>query len=192
MGGPATYCNFIAFIVLNCGPLYFFINNEKKKGLALLLAGFCLQSLALLLVLISHTVLCIRARGFMWEKQQHQLEEVQNTVKKVKSFVIAVWLSILLLSARTLFRLADTAIVLPYANSRSYYANISLNEVYFIVFESAPVVIAIWLLGVWHLGSIFCDPDWKAPETETQAPERETQERERQEREMQVRETQSV
>lgn len=61
-----------------------------------------------------------------------------------KSFYAAFCVAVILVYVRVCFRLAET--------SEGLYGDLNTHEVYFGCLEFAPVVVAIWLLAVWHPG----------------------------------------
>ena len=70
--------------------------------------------------------------------------KVRSTARTKDWFVAALALASLLVYLRTLFRLSETA--------QGLFASISTNETFFGTLEFAPVVIAIWIMAVWHPG----------------------------------------
>ena len=162
--GWAMALNIIVIVLLNIGILEGF-KDGKNEDVAheLIITAFALQSFILLLVFIFFTGLCIRSRHFLWQRsrsyehkheQQHQEEqkdedEDKQLAKKARRVTVVVWLATLLMLLRTLFRLAET--VIASSGNRSVVA----NELYFGFFEFAPVVVAVWLLGIWHHGDLF-------------------------------------
>ena len=59
-------------------------------------------------------------------------------------FILAVAGASLLVYLRTVFRLAETA--------QGLFGGVSTNEKFFGTLEFAPVVLAVWILAVWHPG----------------------------------------
>ena len=70
------------------------------------------------------------------------LKEKMRQRKSPFIFVLAI--ASILVFLRTLFRLIET--------SEGIYGNLSTHEAYFGGLEFAPMVVAIWLLAVWHPG----------------------------------------
>ena len=65
-------------------------------------------------------------------------------IRNGKGFYGAFGVAVGLVYLRVCFRLAETA--------EGLYGGLNTHEVYFGCLEFAPVVLAVWLLGVWHPG----------------------------------------
>ena len=175
--GWAFLLNLIAFILLNIGIIDGFlhiISNNPGAADKLILSGFALQSFALLHVFVFLTAVCIQARHFLfrwrpYERQEHVEQNQQNqqelsqeeqrVAKRVRRFTLVIWLSFILLLLRTLFRLAETALA---SNGKT---RVIRNEIYFGLFEFGPVVVTVWLLGVWDFLRVFIPgTDWRGAE----------------------------
>lgn len=59
-------------------------------------------------------------------------------------FFLALFLASVLVYLRTCFRLAETA--------EGIFGNLSGHEVFFATLEFVPIVLAVWLLAIWHPG----------------------------------------
>ncbi|KAL9595949.1 MAG: hypothetical protein Q9219_006140 [cf. Caloplaca sp. 3 TL-2023] len=109
--------------------------NDPTKGNNILLAGLAVQSVsftAFLIVLALFRIALLRDhRG-------------QSAVRTKDGFIAALALASLLVYLRTLFRLAETA--------QGLFSYLSVHEVFFGTLEFTPVVIAVWILVVWHPG----------------------------------------
>lgn len=102
----------------------------------ILLAGLVVQCFAFLIFLIILTIIAttiIRDRGAK--------EEIR---KKRSPFLGVLAVASLLVFIRTLFRMVET--------SQGVFGFLSSHEGYFGGLEFAPMVVAVWLLAVWHPG----------------------------------------
>ncbi|KAL8953672.1 MAG: hypothetical protein Q9222_000509 [Ikaeria aurantiellina] len=112
-------------------------SNQKDPttGNNILLAGLAVQSVSFTVFLCILTLL-----RFALSKSA----ERQSLVRTKDRFVLALALASLLVYLRTLFRLAETA--------EGLFSRLSTHEVFFGTLEFTPVVIAVWVLAVWHPG----------------------------------------
>lgn len=97
----------------------------------ILLGGLAFQAASFLLFILLFIWFLVKAKGAAFK-----------IVPKI--FYISFMVSVVLLYLRVCFRLAETA--------EGLYGKLNTNEVYFGCLEFAPVVIAVWLLGIWHPG----------------------------------------
>ena len=74
----------------------------------------------------------------------HRAQHVRSKVASKRRFLLALASASLLVYLRTIFRLAET--------SQGVFGYLSSHEAIFGVLEFAPVVVAVWILGVWHPG----------------------------------------
>ncbi|MCJ1462439.1 hypothetical protein MMC07_001040 [Pseudocyphellaria aurata] len=112
-------------------------SNQKSPTTPndILLAGLAFQTFAftIFLALLSAFVFSLRRDlnfRSAWEEKA--------------SFIFALGSTSLLVFLRTIFRLAET--------SQGVFGYLSSHEVYFGVLEFTPVVIAVWIMVVWHPG----------------------------------------
>lgn len=103
-------------------------NNILLAGLAMQTVSFTIFLLVLLLFRISLGK-DVNARSYSRSKDV---------------FILAVAVASLLVYLRTVFRLAETA--------QGLFGSVSTNEKFFGTLEFAPVMLAIWILAVWHPG----------------------------------------
>ena len=102
----------------------------------ILLAGLAIQSAAffIYLILLSVVISTIFRSPVLKEK-----------IRQRKSpFILVLSIASILVFLRTLFRLIET--------SEGIYGKLSTHEAYFGGLEFAPMVVAIWLLAIWHPG----------------------------------------
>ena len=131
-------CDFIATVVQVTGAAL--IGSAESNGEDsttpnnILLGGLCFQCFSFLIFCILFALFCYKARDVI----------LRHSERKVKLFILAVWLSTALIYLRTVFRLAESA--------EGVEGELSTNEVYFTVLEFVPVVIAVFLLIIWHPG----------------------------------------
>ncbi|KAL9578817.1 MAG: hypothetical protein Q9212_005478 [Teloschistes hypoglaucus] len=109
--------------------------NDPTTGNNILLAGLAIQTFSFTVFL---TILALFRLALAKDTTS------KSSVKTKDHFIFAVALSSLLVYLRTLFRLAETA--------SGLFSSVSTNETLFGVLEFTPVVIAIWILAVWHPG----------------------------------------
>jgi len=110
--------------------------EDPTTGNNILLAGLTVQSFAFLIFLILLSTVIVA----MWQDR-----EMLNKVKRARHpFIGILALTSILVFLRTLFRLAET--------SQGVFGYLSVHEAFFGALEFAPVVVAIFLLAVWHPG----------------------------------------
>ena len=102
----------------------------------ILLVGLAIQSAAFLvyLILLSIVISVIYRSSVLKAKLR----------QRKSPFILVLAVASILVFLRTLFRLIET--------SEGVYGNLSTHEAYFGGLEFAPMVVAIWLLAVWHPG----------------------------------------
>lgn len=110
--------------------------EDPKTGNDILLAGLTVQSFAFLVFLILLTTVIITICG-----DKEMLEKVKRARHP---FIGILALASVLVFLRTLFRLAET--------SQGVFGYLSVHEAFFGALEFAPVVVAVFLLAVWHPG----------------------------------------
>ena len=103
-------------------------NNILLAGLAIQTASFAVFLVILLLFRISLG----KDAG------------VRSNSRSKDAFILAVAVASLLVYLRTVFRLAETA--------QGIFGSVSTNEKFFGSLEFAPVVLAVWILAIWHPG----------------------------------------
>ncbi|KAH7112519.1 RTA1 like protein-domain-containing protein, partial [Dendryphion nanum] len=128
-------CDVVATVVQILGAALIGVasSNRKDPTMAnnILLGGLAFQAASFLLFIVLYSVFLFRAR--------HVVFRVVG-----KAWHIAFAVAVLLMYLRVCFRLAET--------SEGLYGKLNTNEVYFGVLEFMPVVLAVWLLAVWHPG----------------------------------------
>lgn len=112
-------------------------SNQKDPtmGNNILLAGLAIQSFSFTAFL---TVLTLFRLALVKDRS------LPSTIRTKDWFILALALASILVYLRTLFRLAETA--------QGLFASISTNEVFFGTLEFAPVLIAVWIMAIWHPG----------------------------------------
>ena len=114
-----------------------FESSQHDPAIAnnILLAGLAIQSFSFTIFLIVLMLFRITlARD----------PNVQSTASSQNWYILALSLASLLIYLRTIFRLAET--------SQGIFGSLSTHEVFFATLEFAPVVLAVWLLAIWHPG----------------------------------------
>lgn len=114
-------------------------NNILLAGLAIQTASFTVFLLILLLFRIS----------------LGKNSSLRSDVRGKDPFVFAVGGASLLVYLRTVFRLAETA--------QGLFASVSTHEKFFGTLEFAPVVLAVWILAVWHPGRWLAEGSQSVP-----------------------------
>ena len=113
-------------------------SNRKDPTTAnnILLTGLAIQSAAFLiyLILLGVVISAIFRNPVLKEKMR----------QRRSPFIFILAVASILVFLRTLFRLIET--------SEGIYGNLSTHEAYFGGLEFAPMVVAIWLLAIWHPG----------------------------------------
>jgi len=110
--------------------------EDPKTGNDILLAGLTVQSFAFLVFLILLTTVIVTICG-----DREMLEKVKRARHP---FIGILALASILVFLRTLFRLAET--------SQGVFGYLSVHEAFFGALEFAPMVVAVFLLAVWHPG----------------------------------------
>jgi hypothetical protein len=96
-----------------------------------LLGGLAFQAFTFLLFIALFIAFLVKAR--------------RNLFRSVgKGFYIAFGAAVMLFYLRVCFRLAETA--------EGLYGKLNTREVFFGTLEFGPVVLAVWVLAVWHPG----------------------------------------
>lgn len=109
--------------------------NDPTTGNNILLAGLAIQSLSFTVFLAVLTLFRLALA---------QASAGKSAVRAKDQFISAVALASVLIYLRTVFRLAETG--------QGLFGSISTNETFFGTLEFAPVVLAIWILAIWHPG----------------------------------------
>lgn len=112
-------------------------SNQKDPttGNNILLAGLAIQAFSFTAFL---TVLTLLRVALTKDRS------LPSTIRNKDWFILALALASILVYLRTLFRLAETA--------QGLFAAISTNEVFFGTLEFAPVLLAVWIMAIWHPG----------------------------------------
>lgn len=109
--------------------------KDPTKGNNILLAGLAIQTLSFTIFLLVLLLFRISlGKGV----------STGNNVRDKDTFIFAVAGASLLVYLRTVFRLAETA--------QGLFQYVSTHEKFFGTLEFAPVVLAVWILAVWHPG----------------------------------------
>lgn len=101
----------------------------------ILLAGLVFQTFAFTIFLSLFAMFVISL---------HRDQTFRPHVARKRPFFFALAAASLLVYLRTIFRLAETA--------QGVFGYLSSHEAFFGALEFAPVVIAVWVLGIWHPG----------------------------------------
>lgn len=129
-------CDVIATVVQIVGAALIGAAESKRKDPTtpnnILLAGLAFQAFSFFIFILLFVIFLIRSR------------HVLKTALYRPFFRVAFSASVLLVYLRVCFRLSETA--------EGLYGKLNTHEVYFGCLEFAPVVLAIWLLGLWHPG----------------------------------------
>ncbi|KAF2751334.1 RTA1 like protein [Sporormia fimetaria CBS 119925] len=140
-------CDVVATVVqiLGAGLIGKAASNREDTTMPnnILLAGLAFQAASFLLFIVLFVVFMLKAK--------HVKTKIVS-----KMFYISFCVAVVLLYIRVIFRLAET--------SEGLYGKLNTNEVYFGCLEFAPVVLATFILAVWHPGR--CIPK-AAPVMET-------------------------
>ena len=132
-------CDVVATIIQVAGAALIGASESNGKDPTvpnnILLAGLAFQTFAF-------TIFLGLLGLFRWALQQDK--SFNTSVRGKDSFVAALAAASLLIYLRTMFRLAET--------SQGVLGYLSTHEVFFGVLEFAPVVVAVWILAVWHPG----------------------------------------
>ena len=101
-----------------------------------LLAGLATQTAAFAIFLILLTVVTFAICG-----NKHLIKKMR---RKKSPFLAVLPIASVLVFVRTIFRLVET--------SQGVFGYLSTHEGFFAGLEFAPVVVAVWLLAIWHPG----------------------------------------
>jgi hypothetical protein len=128
-------CDVVATVVQILGAALIGVAESNKKDPMtpnnILLAGLAFQAFSFLVFIVLFALFVYRAR--------------RAAFKVVRpGFYIAFSVAVILIYLRVCFRLAETA--------EGLYSTLNTHEVYFGCLEFAPVVVAVWVLVVWHPG----------------------------------------
>ena len=130
---PLQLCNVVVLILLSLGGMLFSIASSRGLFIAsskILFGGLCIQCFCILGFCICYGHFCLRVRHLL-----------RQSDKKLKLFVLIIWLSTILIFMRTLFRLAQLA--------EGIYGELRPNKTLFALFEFTPMVIVTYLLAIW-------------------------------------------
>lgn len=128
-------CDVVATVVQILGAALIGVAESNRKDPTtannILLAGLAFQAFTFLVFIGLFVAFVWSARGVMFKVVR-------------KSFYTSFSIAVVLMYLRVCFRLAETA--------QGLYGDLNTHEVYFGCLEFAPVVVAVWLLAVWHPG----------------------------------------
>lgn len=128
-------CDVVATVVQILGAALIGVAESNHKDPTtpnnILLAGLAFQAFTFLVFILLFGWFVMRARGVMFKVVS-------------KWFYASFCLAVVLMYLRVCFRLAETA--------QGLYGELNTHEVYFGCLEFMPVVVAVWLLAVWHPG----------------------------------------
>lgn len=112
-------------------------SNQKSSKVPndILLAGLVFQTFAFTIFLSLFAMFVISL---------HSDQSFRPHVARKRLFFLALAAASLLVYLRTIFRLAETA--------QGVFGFLSTHEAFFGALEFAPVVVAVWVLGIWHPG----------------------------------------
>ena len=112
-------------------------SNDKSPKVPndILLGGLAFQTFAftIFLALLGLFVVSLR-----------QNTEFRASLALKEPFVLAIGSSSVLVYLRTIFRLAET--------SQGVFGYLSSHEVFFGTLEFSPIIIAVWIMAIWHPG----------------------------------------
>jgi hypothetical protein len=128
-------CDVVATVVQILGAALIGVAASNRRDTTtpnnILLAGLAFQAFTFLVFILLFAVFAWRARKTMFKVVR-------------KSFYVAFAAAVAAMYLRVCFRLAETG--------EGLYGKLNTNEEYFGALEFAPVVVAIWLLAIWHPG----------------------------------------
>ncbi|KAK3201795.1 hypothetical protein GRF29_164g696585 [Pseudopithomyces chartarum] len=128
-------CDVIATVIQIVGAALIGVAESNRRDPTtannILLAGLAFQAFTFLIFILLLAAFMIRARKVLF-----------SPVKK--GFYVAFVLAVVLFYLRVCFRLAETA--------EGLWGELNTHEVYFGCLEFMPVVVAVWLVVVWHPG----------------------------------------
>ncbi len=109
--------------------------DSPKTANNILLAGLAIQTGAFLIFLVLYGMFALLLS---------RDAKIQGHFKSKRPFMLATGVVSILVLLRTVFRLAETSEgVFGYAGS---------HEVFFGCLEYAPIVVAVWIMAIWHPG----------------------------------------
>lgn len=128
-------CDVVATVVQIVGAALIGVAESNRKDPTtpnnILLAGLAFQAASFLVFILLFGAFVFRTRKLAF--------------KVVRlGFYIAFSVAVILVYLRVCFRLAETV--------EGLYGDLNSHEVYFGCLEFAPVVLAIWILAIWHPG----------------------------------------
>lgn len=109
--------------------------NDPTMANNILLAGLAFQTFAFLVFLI--------VLGFFVAVLARD-RAIGPKLGGKRTFIIALYTASVLIFLRLIFRLAET--------SQGVLGYLSTHEAFFGALEFAPVVLAVWILAIWHPG----------------------------------------
>lgn len=128
-------CDVVATVVQILGAALIGVAESNRKDPTtpnnILLAGLAFQAFTFFVFIILFAAFVVRARKVTFEVV-------------TKWFYLAFVAAVVLFYLRVCFRLAETA--------EGLYGHLNTHEVYFGCLEFMPVVVAVWLLAIWHPG----------------------------------------
>ncbi|KAL5397581.1 hypothetical protein PMIN06_003294 [Paraphaeosphaeria minitans] len=128
-------CDVVATVVQILGAALIGVAESNRKDPTtpnnILLAGLAFQAFTFLVFIVLFVAFVARAKKVMFEVV-------------TRWFYLAFIAAVVLFYLRVCFRLAETA--------EGLYGELNTHEVYFGCLEFMPVVVAVWLLAVWHPG----------------------------------------
>jgi hypothetical protein len=128
-------CDVIATIVQILGAALIGVASSNRKDTTtpnnILLGGLAFPAFTFLVFIILFTSFALKARGELFRHVS-------------KAFYASFTAAVLLFYLRVCFRLSET--------SEGLFGKLNTHEVYFGTLEFMPVVLAVWLLAVWHPG----------------------------------------
>ncbi|KAF2206082.1 RTA1 like protein [Delitschia confertaspora ATCC 74209] len=126
----------VATIIQILGAAMIGVAQTKRKdpdtANNILLAGLAIQALSFLIFIVLFML-------FLWRSRHVLYKSVTS-----KAFIAAFIAAVVLVYLRVCFRLAETA--------QGLGSDLSSKEVYFGCLEFMPVVLAVYLLNIWHPG----------------------------------------
>lgn len=128
-------CDVVATIIQILGAALIGVSQTNRKDPTsannILLAGLAFQAASFALFILLFVWFLVKARRVLFKVVS-------------KMFYLSFIVSVILLYVRVGFRLAET--------SEGIYGELNSKEVFFGCLEFAPVVVAVWLLAIWHPG----------------------------------------
>ena len=138
-------CDVISTIVQVMGAALIGVKESKRESPDMpnhiLTAGLAFQVLTFAIFIALTSVFLWRARGHVGSRRK---SEMANGPVVRRDFVFAFMLATVMVYLRTCFRLAESA--------QGAKATLFTHEIYFGCLEFAPIVIAVYVLAIWHPG----------------------------------------